>query len=409
MRGVDVLALGVAFVTLAVSTVSQAQLAGSPWPMFLHDRAHTGRSSADTRAISGTANWKFSPDGVRRLLPPVIGADGTIYLGGTGLNPNSRHMSPVEYLYAVGPDGKLKWTFADFMHPSMDINFCPSIGADGTIYVGNSEYKSNYIAAGHLYAINPNGTLKWKFATGSWVSSSTTIGADGVIYIGSWDGNLYAVNPDGKQRWKFETADRVADSPAIGADGTIYIGSGDFNLYALNPDGTLKWKFATGGGIGSSPAIGTDGTIYTVSSAGNGDPKLGEADLYAVDSKGKLKWKYAVRGGRAAGGQFSSPAIGTDGVILVGSTDENLYAVNPNDGKLKWKFTNNGSVGGSPAIGADGSIYMGSPEITALMPDGSVQWKFEHQGDTPAIGADGTLYVACGPNTSLCAFGAISR
>ncbi len=171
------------------------------------------------------------------------------------------------------------------------------------------------------------------------------------------------------------------------------MGDSDFNRLGL------KW----------SPAIGIDGTIYAVSSAGNGDPNLGEADLYAVDSKGKLKWKFAIRGGRFAGGQFSSPAIGTDGVILVGSKDENLYPVNPNDGKLKWKFLNNGSVGGSPAIGGDGSIYVGSPEITALMPDGSVQWKFEHQGDTPAIGADGTLYVPCGPHTSLCAFGAISR
>jgi outer membrane protein assembly factor BamB len=405
-----VLTIGLtAFATVAASTISHAQSAASPWPMFLHDRAHTGRSSADTRAISGTPNWKFSPDGVRRLLPPVIAADGTIYLGGTGLDPKTRHMSLLEYLYAVSPDGKLKWTFGDFMRASMDENFCPSIAADGTIYVGNSEYKSNNVAAGHLYAINPNGTLKWKFETGSWVSSSTTIGADGAIYLGSWDGNLYAVNPDGKLKWKFETADQVADSPAIGADSTIYIGSADFNLYALNPDGTLKWKFATNGGIGSSPAIGADGTIYAVSSAGSGDPGLGEADLYALDSTGKLKWKFAVRGGKFAGGQFSSPAIGADGVILVGSSDENLYAVNPNDGKLKWKFLNNGSVGGSPAIGGDGSIYVGSPEITALKPDGSVEWKFEHAGDTPAIGANGTLYIACGPNTSLCAFGAISR
>lgn len=178
MRGAAVLTVGLtAFATFAASTISHAQSAASPWPMFLHDRAHTGWSGADARAISGTPNWKFSPDGVRRLLPPVIGADGTIYLGGTGLNPNSRHMSPVEYLYAVGPDGKLKWTFGDFMSPSMDESFCPSIGTDGTIYVGNSEYQSNHIAAGHLYAINPNGTLKWKFAIGSWVSSSTTIGA----------------------------------------------------------------------------------------------------------------------------------------------------------------------------------------------------------------------------------------
>jgi outer membrane protein assembly factor BamB len=31
--------------------------------------------------------------------------------------------------------------------------------------------------------------------------------------------------------------------PAIGADGTIYVGSWDYNLYAVKPDGSEKWKF----------------------------------------------------------------------------------------------------------------------------------------------------------------------
>jgi outer membrane protein assembly factor BamB len=34
------------------------------------------------------------------------------------------------------------------------------------------------------------------------------------------------------------------------------------NLYALNPDGSQKWSFTTGHDVDSSPAIGTDGTIY---------------------------------------------------------------------------------------------------------------------------------------------------
>ena len=40
------------------------------------------------------------------------------------------------------------------------------------------------------------------------------------------------------------------------------MGSGDNNLYAFNPDGTLKWSYTTGEGVLSSPAIGSDGTIY---------------------------------------------------------------------------------------------------------------------------------------------------
>ena len=56
---------------------------------------------------------------------------------------------------------------------------------------------------------------------------------------------------------------------------------------------------------------------------------------------------------------FSSPAIGGDGNIYVGSNDDKLYSINA-DGSLKWSFTTGGDVESSPAIGADGTIYVGS-------------------------------------------------
>ena len=54
----------------------------------------------------------------------------------------------------------------------------------------------------------------------------------------------------------------------------------------------------------------------------------------------------------------SSPAIGSDGTVYVGSFDNNLYAVNP-DGTEKWNYTTGGTVR-SPAIGSDGTVYVGS-------------------------------------------------
>ena len=38
-----------------------------------------------------------------------------------------------------------------------------------------------------------DGTLKWKFQTGSTIESSPAIASDGTIYVGSWDGYLYAI------------------------------------------------------------------------------------------------------------------------------------------------------------------------------------------------------------------------
>ena len=75
--------------------------------------------------------------------------------------------------------------------------------------------------------------LMWSFTSGDWVYSSSAIGADGTIYVGSLDNDLYAINPDGSEKWRFTTGERVYSSPAIGADGTIYVGSYDHKLYAI--------------------------------------------------------------------------------------------------------------------------------------------------------------------------------
>ena len=74
----------------------------------------------------------------------------------------------------------------------------------------------------------------------------------------------------------------------------------------------------------------------------------------------------------------SSPAIGSDGTIYVGSSDNNLYAINP-DGSKKWAFKTGDYVDSSPAIGSDGTIYVGSNDsyLYAINPDGSKKWAFD--------------------------------
>ena len=73
----------------------------------------------------------------------------------------------------------------------------------------------------------------WSFKTGSSVYSSPSIGSDGTIYVGSDDSYLYAIKPDGKRKWRFRTGDQVRSSPAIGSDGTLYFGSDDGYFYAI--------------------------------------------------------------------------------------------------------------------------------------------------------------------------------
>ena len=56
----------------------------------------------------------------------------------------------------------------------------------------------------------------------------------------------------------------------------------------------------------------------------------------------------------------SSPAIGSDGTVYVGSWDKKLYAINGKRGVKLWEFETGDRVHSSPAIGSDGTVYVGS-------------------------------------------------
>ncbi len=167
----------------------------------------------------------------------------------------------------------------------------------------------------------------------------------------------------------------------------------------------MKWTFETSNSVDSSPAIGPDGTIYVGSDDHN---------LYAINPNGTLKWSY-----RTGGLVTSSPAIGSNGTIYVGSEDHNLYAINPN-GTLKWKFSTSGRpVRQAIAIGPDGTIYFGSTydqnagsgSFYALKPDGTLKWSYTDSAisDTfgsPAIDSNNIIYevgwaVKASPETNF--------
>jgi uncharacterized repeat protein (TIGR02543 family) len=150
----------------------------------------------------------------------------------------------------------------------------------------------------------------------------------------------------------------------------------------VGPEAPLfKWSYATGSHVISSPAIGADGTVYVGSYFDN--------TLYALNPDGTLKWSCYI-GSHVA----SSPAIGADATIYVGG-DGMFLALNP-DGTVKWSHAAN-IRGSSPAIGADGTIYVGSPDgLHAFNPDGTVKWNCAVgfiSYSSPAIGPDGTIYV----------------
>ena len=75
----------------------------------------------------------------------------------------------------------------------------------------------------------------WKTPIGSPVPllSSSPAVADGMLYMGSSDGNVYALDTrNGAIKWKLKTQKAIISSPAVTQIG-VCIGSQDGNLYLL--------------------------------------------------------------------------------------------------------------------------------------------------------------------------------
>ncbi len=270
------------------------------------------------------------------------------------------------------------WTYAvgDSMTDSV-----VTVSLNGTIYVGTWNIECH---EGALYAFNSNGTLLWKYNTYGGIRGSPTIGSDGTIYVGSYFGVVYAINPDGTLKWEYNATESVIHyitSPlVIGPDGTIYVSICNLfpGFYAFNPDGTVKWTQHAKGSItidsngiiycgssafnedgtsssetlttSTSEIVGSDGTIYTIN----------WGTITAKNPNGTTKWNYTVNG------EIGSCLIGSDGTLYFGSltalqgygvdtAGSDLYSLNPN-GTVKWTYHTGGSL--SLNIASDGTLYV---------------------------------------------------
>ena len=237
-----------------------------------------------------------------------------------------------------------------------------------------------------------NPTLLWNYTTDDLVYSPPTIN-NGVLYVGSTDGNIYALNAtNGAKIWNYTTSGQVFPSPAV-VNGVVYDGSAVLPppsgfppweqsasiptgaVYALNAtNGVQLWKYVTGGyGVSSCPvAIG--GVVYVGSWDGN---------IYALNATSGVKlWNYTT-----GGAVFSSVVAG--GVIYVDSSDDNVYALNATNGDRLWNCITSSalliSYGGvlypiwsSPVV-VGGAVYICSDNGTVYAlnaESGTLLWNY---------------------------------
>lgn len=296
-------------------------------------------------------------DSFTQQSPPLSPDGATLYVSG-------RRSGKMRALSTS--DGHTIWEFdvralpevaSDRLELGGGFRASPAIGADGTLYVPSGDWWGDQwegaeelgidwrkvthrkYADHRLYALRPDGTLKWVFTLDRTDTERGMVGGTPAvvgnrIYFGSLNGFFYAVEDQGSRPvliWRHEVIggkqghEEFWSAPAIASDGTIYIGNNDRKLYAFSPEGEVKWTYETGNEVYHRPIIGNDGAIYV----GSEDNRF-----YAINPDGTLRWTSTLP--EELGNGFWC-VVNENGelIVLFGRT---LTGLNPTNGELNWKY-----------------------------------------------------------------------
>ena len=287
-------------------------------------------------------------------------------------------------VYAIKlSDGTMSWRFPDKADPAKPFFADPVLTQDGQLLVG--DYGNN----GTLHSLDPKtGKELWQFSETKGRLVAPPLVVNDTIYAPCADGILYVLSLQGKLQWKF-TAKNAFWSQPVADTQNVYVTSMDRNLYALNISAHRQaWSVNLGASAVSSPALGKDGTLY-VGTLGN--------ELLAIrPDNGKILWRMAT-----TSGVWGAPVY-NDGSLYFGDYSGNVYSytVSADSGKLNWTFASGSPISGSPIILKDGlAVITQAGALTGISFDGKLKptWTKPETGKyfgSPILAGDGMLLMA---------------
>lgn len=363
----------------------------SPWPRFRANSLQNGRVQVKPSVDAGLRPWKFQT-GKGIFSSPVIGADGTVYIG-----------SADHFFYAIDQSGRLKWK----VQTGEIIDSSALLDDRGRLYFGSGD--------GKVYALErKDGTIVWtaeahsvedverefgvKTYNVNWFEGNVGMLSDGTIIAPNDNYLVYEIDRDnGNRKHQYVVNEMIWSLPAVNTStnriffGTQYMAFK--NVFSFDTES--KRRVWSSGGFGSNAA-----SPLLTSRSAKGAVIIGGYDgyvrAYAQDS-GKQLWKRGVRDHI-----YSSPAQLSDGTIIQPSADGTVYALEPSTGRVIWAYDTLEPIRSSPAVDGDDNIYVGSGEgrLFCINPDGTLRWSYlcidENRNDlnsSPALGYKG-VYIA---------------
>jgi len=263
------------------------------------------------------------------LLSACTGGARGVSWPGLSASGDVAYLADGPLVYAVNlKDGKELWHYPEKGGTKQVFYSTPVITPDGLVIVGSAGTDHS------LVAINPNDinpdtkspVEAWTFseAKDHWVAAPLII--DNLLYAPNSDGNLYVLDlSDGhsaKQAVKtVQLSGRLWSQPVT--DGKrIFITSLDHSVFGVDLATYEFWHEDLAGAIPSSPIIGSDGMLYVGTLAAQlerFDPATGTHEsALALDAK-KMIW--------------NSPVSDSD-TLYFGDLEGNFYSFNTSTGEL---------------------------------------------------------------------------
>lgn len=203
-------------------------------PAIYNNVVYVGSNDDNVYAIKahdGAKLWSF-PTGASVISSPTVGG-GCVFLGN------------IYHFYTLGLNGALKWKIDHAVGDTQSHLSPPAYAyARGAVYVawpGLEAIVNYYNVRAHSIS---TGARLWNFGRQGYyrpsLVSSPAVTND-MLYVGTTlrpsssadQSGIYALNiATGTQVWYFATKGPVDSSPAV-VDGIVYVGSNDGNLYAI--------------------------------------------------------------------------------------------------------------------------------------------------------------------------------
>ena len=287
-------------------------LADSPWPTHRGNMLNNGLTfKTGDILLKKTTKIKTT-----EITSSLVIKDTLIYFTGSRVNYG---------LYCYSISGTYIWRFEldDFMN---DASFTtPVITNEGVIY---------FLTVSTLYAINPDGSLKWKTVINDYSSqispANITLDKSGNIFLVDYGNTLYKINRNGNKvaeinSESFQVGNRSALSFSPNGK-TLYIpGYNNIGFSAVDIDNmSIKWKFTkeTESFSGISPIVNSQGQIFVAFNSSD------SSTFYCIDENGNELWRYELEGSLTA-----TPTIDVYGNLYVPA--KRIYSFSY-DGKLRF-------------------------------------------------------------------------